>query len=379
VTSEASYGDDALGKLMDSLASAAPHTVVAPAPARFVIADESAPITVHLAYSHGKHGTHRSVLLSAPYPATPEAPDAGAPRLRSIRPMQIFVRREQSMDVLDKDRGIVVEAQTGDSAFDDAFFIDSPADPELVQKLLGPVARDAITQLLSLPGAALFIDTGSSVRAWNAQQSGFHAESVEPRSIVVLYLAGPDREIGDPATTLIDAMRELARALPPVEAIPGTWPAPRGTRLTQGLFATGAAAFVGLLATVHLTHYDDPGALGLAATCASVALGAMIGPLLARPLYAGVRGTSSAGHLRRLGMLACALLVASLTGIATAIATEGVDEARLAPPPSTQIVITLSPEEQAALDQQADQMMEASGLLDDDAGDEVDAGTAAQP
>lgn len=93
------------------------------------------------------------------------APTEGAlyrdapPALEAIRPLSITLRRENAADTFHKEQGDAVEWQSGDSAFDDEVYVDSPTtDPRVLEAVLNATSRAAVRALLAAGFTSVSID-----------------------------------------------------------------------------------------------------------------------------------------------------------------------------------------------------------------------------
>ena len=150
-----------------------------------------------------------TVCLATPYDASARAGGiegaTGSYRepgpLRGVRPMQITLRAETSADREGKASGLNVEVDTGDGAFDEAVYVDSPTtDTALLRAVLGADARAAILDLFALRVGLVVLD------------DLFHNIRVELTGFPTLT------NDDDRAVKLVQAFGRLARALPRVRA-----------------------------------------------------------------------------------------------------------------------------------------------------------------
>ncbi len=82
------------------------------------------------------------------------------PPLVGPRPMSIELRPETAGDMVAKNRGVTVEWQSGDPAFDDEVFVDSPVgDASLLHLVIGPEARAGTLELFALGFDSVQIDS----------------------------------------------------------------------------------------------------------------------------------------------------------------------------------------------------------------------------
>jgi hypothetical protein len=157
-------------------------------------------LAVRISIEGGSEGT--AVKLSTPYPDGPTgaAYRDATPAPVVERPMSIELRAETTRDVESKARGIDREAQTGDAAFDQRIYIDTPSPDTVVNNVLSVGARAAILSLLEGPCVSIVIDDESESVC--ATTSDLTVESAAR------------------AAEVLAAFVELARALPRVERGP---------------------------------------------------------------------------------------------------------------------------------------------------------------
>jgi len=87
--------------------------------------------------------------------------------LAAPRPLDIELRREDSVDRAAKSHGLSVEWQSGDAVFDDAVYVaTSTNDSEVLAAVLGPQVRKGVLELVELGFRKIAIDDASGeVRA----------------------------------------------------------------------------------------------------------------------------------------------------------------------------------------------------------------------
>lgn len=110
-------------------------------------------------------GSSKHLILTATYDAVARSDHAyrgGAGRaLAAPRPLSIELRWEDTSDVAAKAKGLNVEWQTGDPAFDQVVYIDSPTtDPEVLSAVINPEVRRAVRELLGIGFKTVGIDEG---------------------------------------------------------------------------------------------------------------------------------------------------------------------------------------------------------------------------
>jgi len=292
---------DSLDALMESLGTRNAGAS-AGAKRRFVVDVDGVPVSVTLMDRDGESHV-RYVLLSTAYPTSESA------ALAAVRPMDVTLRIESAGDTLDKKKGVVVELQTGDPEFDDKVFVDTQTENAVMREVLNEKARDAVRRLFACRKPLVSIDSSGTL-----ELSGTQIE-VTGGTIAALFFEGlgEHSSIVDPGKHVLDAMRDLARAVPPIRAAQGAKRAPMAVKRRMAFLATAVAAFV--VSAVNL--YEHP--RGMTAL-ASAAGGAVVGGLLSFPLtplvFYDVRGTSNAGAIRARGTFA---LSAMLAGVVSAL------------------------------------------------------------
>ncbi len=119
-------------------------------------------------------GSSKDLSLHADYDTVARADHAdargyraGAVRpLAAPRPLAIELRREDGGHVAARARGLNVEWQSGDVAFDRAVYVDTPTtDPEVLAAVIGPEVRRAVCELLALGFLTVSIDDDGAVCA----------------------------------------------------------------------------------------------------------------------------------------------------------------------------------------------------------------------
>jgi len=156
------------------------------------------------------------------------------------RPMNLVLRKETPGDRESKQSGVNRELDLGDPAFDDAVYIDTLINDDLVRAVLAsPDARAAILALLR--------DNCSAVRIDDTSQGVISIDIVEFTTV------SPDQER---AARLLAALARLAASLPPIRASGETPPSD-----TQSAAATGGCgcAILGLIVAVIIAFTNAPG------------------------------------------------------------------------------------------------------------------------
>lgn len=264
-------------------------------------------------------GSSSHMVLTAPYVGRALGAGEGYREravLEAPRPMRIALRREEGADVRAKHSGVAVEAQTGDAAFDEAVYVDSPSSHATIQQVLGSQAlRDAARELLALGVGPIVIDDLMG--------------NVEVRVSAFSGIRRPTR--------LVDAFAAVVSHVPEVRA--------NGQRLDADRWKgaqilMGAAVFVGLipaslsifvLLPARCYESDDEGT-SLVCTeepaCCTPALGglaggALVGALLGVTLFSRIRGASNS-HTVRWWVALFALLLGIEAGVTLAHVVGGV-------------------------------------------------------
>jgi hypothetical protein len=292
---------DSLDALMESLGKRA--TGASAGKRRFIANVDGVPVSVTLMDRDGESHV-RYVLLSTAYPTAEGA------SLAAVRPMDVTLRIESAGDAQDKKKGVVVELQTGDATFDDKVFVDTQTEDSVMRSVLNEKARDAVRRLFASRKPLVSIDSSGTL-----ELSGTQID-VTGGTIAALFFEGlgEKSKIEDPGQHVLDAMRDLAKAVPPIRAAQGAKKAVAGGIRQMLFLAMAVASFV--VSAINL--YEHP--RGMTAL-ASAAGAAVVGGLLSFPLtplvFYDVRGTSNAGAIRSRGTFA---LSAMLAGIASAIA-----------------------------------------------------------
>lgn len=173
-------------------------------------------VTFRVVYSGGSSS---SLTLSASYDAVAKAGVAEGGReahyrvsakggvLAAIRPMSIKLRRESSTDRAAKSEGINREHQTGDAAFDEDVYVDSPTiDATVLQTVLSERVRAGAMELLSLAFDSISIDDGDG------------------RVTAVLSAFMKLRDVPARASRVAHAFASLLSGLPPVRHSGGAHP-----------------------------------------------------------------------------------------------------------------------------------------------------------
>lgn len=258
-------------------------------------------------------GSSSHLLLSTPYVGrrTTAADHYRGERqaLIATRPLCITLRRENAHDRRAKDRGVAVEAQTGDPELDAEVYIDSPSRPDVALRVLAsPALRTAVRELIRVDAAPLDLDHDGTIR---------------------VRITSFDRLPDDPRW-ILDRLATIAREVPAVDPSGDEHPRDRWRELQHVL---GALA-IGLLFLVPAVIFNvlpDPcyasGDDGTALVCADASCcaplglgsagGVLVGVIVAFVLFRAIRGTSSA-HVTRWWVAVFAFLVSLETGILAA-------------------------------------------------------------
>jgi hypothetical protein len=152
-------------------------------------------------------GSSSSVIFRVPYDEAARAAAAGyrgAAPLAVVRPMRIELGLETATHRTAKEEGLDVEHQTGDAAFDDAVYIDTPTPSDVLARVLDGAARRAVLDLFAAEFNAVTIDS-------------------DERNLMAVRVSFASSASGAPseAERALDAFARLARALPPVIAKAG--------------------------------------------------------------------------------------------------------------------------------------------------------------
>jgi hypothetical protein len=261
-------------------------------------------------------GSSSHLTLRAPYDAVARAevvPGTRAARYRAsarggvltaIRPMAIVLRAENAADRMAKTEGVSREHQTGDDAFDQAVYIDSPTTDEAVlAALLNDAVRGAASKLLSLGFDSVTLDDGE--RQVTAVISGFrHLRNAE-----------------EPASLIVNAFATLLRGLPPVRAGDGAHPA--RSRLpaiaaVAGLIAALVVGPIGFFVVAGSHGCTEPAADGegvsLKDGCGGTELIALVAALVAGMIaFSAARAVARprmSGHSDSHGRIFCVSMAA---------------------------------------------------------------------
>ncbi|MDI1475345.1 hypothetical protein [Polyangium sp. y55x31] len=201
----------------------------------FVIVKEEGR-TIHVRFSPGSTDSLDVKTAISEQGSTPRFVQAGYRNGRREgpllvpRPMNLVLRKETAANRQGKADGVDHEIQTGDPAFDEAVFIDTLINDDLVRAVLAsPDARAAILSLLG--------DNCSSIRIDDTTAGAISLDLVE------FTQPAPDQERG---ARIVDALARLAASLPPIRA--SGEPPPVDTQSAAA--TTGCVAcFVGLIVT----------------------------------------------------------------------------------------------------------------------------------
>jgi hypothetical protein len=260
-------------------------------------------------------GSSSSVVLRAPYGAVSVAPGTApsgyrgweaAPR--APRPLDITVRRETTVDVAAKAKGVNREVQTGDAEFDAEVYVDSTAPDAVVAFVLSrDEARRAIRTLVVDEGFLKVVidDAKGNIEAW------LHTfEDRTPR-------AGRGARV-------FDAFATLVRNVPRVDSSGRR----RTSAATIAVSALSLAAFVGTVVCLEYAFHIAPeGCVGhdsdgegltchvvkghnccepMAVGCAGgIPLGLLVGWAVSRSF----RGRSNSSSQRSVALFATAIIV----------------------------------------------------------------------
>lgn len=232
------------------------------------------------------------VSLRADYPADQTHGDGGPYRggftreqLSAKRPLFLTLSPESKETRTAKRDGINRELQTGDAAFDDAVYVDSPCDDATLLAILQPRVRSAIAALITAGAAWVKLDD-------SAGKVAVQFERVRERTEAEL------REI-------LDAFVALVGAVPPLDKA-GVQRAPEG-RVIEWLVLVTLLAIIGAgiacFVSIVRGGYAFRGA-GLGALCGI--------PLVFVPRY---RGRSNAAEQRSIAGGLLLFLTTSLGAI----------------------------------------------------------------
>lgn len=207
---------------------------------------------------------------------------------------EVVLRAETSDDVHGKDRGIAVEAQTGDAAFDARVYVETDLAPEAVLPMLSPEVRAATLALL---------DMGSDVVAWR-------------KGDVVVHLDEGARGEAVYAPAVLDALLRHALVLagaPPAAAREASPAARAAERFSSVMVLAAVAGFV--LMIVALVRYPPVQVAPVVVAAVAGFLGALLFPVVAKRYTRGAARShtsyalSVGAALVALPTLAVALLV----------------------------------------------------------------------
>lgn len=254
-------------------------------------------------------GSSAHLLITTPYRGRDLAADEGyrgeAGSKAVARPMGIELRAELATDVAAKADGVAVEAQLGDTDFDDAVYVETASPPDVCRHVLGsPKARASATALLSAGATTVVLD----------------GEGGE----VVLRL---DRfaALSPSAAGLAEHFVTLAEHLPQVHASGEAAPVdPFYRALVATAVASGIGTLpMGLCIALALAHCEACVACdGCRQPLELAAAGGMaLGLLTSVVVRQRVRATSSAHRHRPLIMFFVALLAMELAMVLGYVAT----------------------------------------------------------
>lgn len=269
-------------------------------------------VVIHVGYYPGS--SQHTVLTTDYVGRTREATadyrgTAGA--FSAARPMQITLRRETGYDARSRRAGVAVEAQTGDAAFDERVFIDSPSEHAVIQKVLAaPELRASVRALIGAGIDHLTVDgLGAKIALRIDDASGL-----------------PD----DPSF-LLGHLATIATHVPEVRS---TGQRPIGDPWLGRQILMGAGAILGAFPAIFSMFmllpdrcYDSDGEGGTSLSCRvagccdpvtyGASVGSLAGLLLAVLLWMQVRGTSRA-HRARPWVALFALVLGLEAGICVA-------------------------------------------------------------
>lgn len=276
------------------------------------------------------NGSSKSAVFSGRYLGRPPETQAGAsyreartPKREAPRPMKIQLREESSSDRAAKQRGVAVEAQTGDASFDERVFIDSPSSHETVRAVLASEAlRSAVIRLFDRGFSDIVIDDeGFLITATlHTFSPTFDRASAPP---VDASLEGAP----DPYEVLLEDFATILREVPAIEH--------RGELLSDPgrlwVSAAMVASLVGIVPALGAMQlgtpsrcYEDDGEGGTAIRCSEdgcctpnaggMCAGMFFGVLAMFVLVQGVRGRSNS-HTTRIYLLLLSVVLGAELGL----------------------------------------------------------------
>ncbi|MDC3962907.1 hypothetical protein KEG38_54360 [Polyangium jinanense] len=238
----------------------------------FVIVKEEGR-TIHVRFSPGSTDSLDVKTLISEQGSSPRFVQAGYRNGRREgpllvpRPMNLVLRKETAANRQGKADGVDREIQTDDPAFDDAVFIDTLINDDLVRALLAsPDARAAILSLLGDNCAVIRIDDST---AGNISLD-----------LVEFTQPAPDQQRG---ARIVDALARLAASLPPIRA---SGEAPPVDNQSAAATTGCVFAFLGLIGTPMAVYGLAPsGCVESDGEGSSLVCGA--GPQCCEPLWTG--------------------------------------------------------------------------------------------
>jgi hypothetical protein len=268
-------------------------------------------VVIHVAYYPG---SAQHTVLTTPYLG--RALDAegyrGTPDGLTVpRPMEITLRRETSSDVRAKRSGVAIEAQTGDVAFDEQVYVESPSEPVVIQQVLAsPALRGSVRALIGAGIDHLTIDAlGEKIALRIDDASGLpDDETFLLRHLATIASHVPRarstgaRPLGDPWLG-----RQILLG---VAAVLGALPAMFSMFMLLPDRCYGSDGDGGTSLACSVAHCCDPASYGAGG-------GAVVGLVVAAFLWTRVRGTSRA-HRARPWVALFALLLALEAGLVVA-------------------------------------------------------------
>jgi hypothetical protein len=281
----------------------------------FVVRIGGLPIAVHMV-----SGSSSSVTFSVAYDLAAKGHIGAqgyraAAQLSAIRPLKIHLSREQPTHREAKAEGINVEHQTGDRAFDEAVYIDTPTTSDVLSHVLGMEVREAVLALFASEMTSIMIDDDEG--------------NVRAQIVSFTDLAPP---LPGRGRMMIEMFARLAHALPPVARRSGEHAGDALAAPTNWLAIVGVIAFFAswpffFLVTGKDLCPNDELTLGEAMRCGTVgliglAVGAIAGVLavsMAKPWTRAMHGgTSSSGARIQLFLISLFFAVGAIVGSLTA-------------------------------------------------------------